>query len=683
MRGPDPLTLTLDLIRASNAGNPHEFVFAPQRYFLRSSGGGIKETVLPWNQALLDDLAAVRLPGRDPVVVQRLGVLLRDFLAPTKWPVLEAELRDAVEHGRQVTVAIRAAAAELYALPWELLTIEETGQHIGELPEVLVRYEWPDTATRPQPSPPFEGNRVLLAWSGAVPAEDHQAAIQDACGAASLAFDGERDVLANASCGRLSEKLQAATDEGRPIGILHLLCHGAGVGTTFGLALDGDEPHDDGAVVDAGRLRQILAPHAATLRLVVLAACEGGRAGVFGNQMGSVAQELHRVGIAAVIASRFPLSTSGSTRLARMLYRRLLSGPASLADAFLAARRHMAEDAAQLDWASLQLYARADDGDGHRGDELRIDELRTPQVREQLSQFRALFSGTRRQIALLGRYKAFHDALQELEVPFNAIVPNQKRLLRSAEAMEELRDPLEHLQLLIEATQHVLSEDRLREEFAISRQRLANAAGLLTAALAGDTRKLRDAMHHIWHVLGCDMSSANQRLLTTARELQLGEVVAALAQVLTNLEHRHVSAASLDELRRLIASLEELHTGLEKLVREHDQWQAIGNNLRLLVGSGAALLEETRLSWPVIQPSLDELLRGAAPADWIADIESAARRLDATVAAETDPGSSLRDLWRRCNLRFVRVDKLLLRTCEELQRVGETLDSVLKVIDEQ
>src|SRR5262245_19978537 len=96
MRGPDPLTLTLDLIRASNAGNPHEFVFAPQRYFLRSSGGGIKETVLPWNQALLDDLAAVRLPGRDPVVVQRLGVLLRDFLAPTKWPVLEAELRDAV-----------------------------------------------------------------------------------------------------------------------------------------------------------------------------------------------------------------------------------------------------------------------------------------------------------------------------------------------------------------------------------------------------------------------------------------------------------------------------------------------------------------------------------------------------------------------------------------------------------
>ena len=51
-----------------------------------------------------------------------------------------------------------------------------------------------------------------------------------------------------------------------------------------------------------------------------------------------------------------------------------------------------------------------------------------------------------------------------------------------------------------------------------------------------------------------------------------------------------------------------------------------------------------------------------------------------------DPGkciSHLRGLFRRANQRFVEVDKLLLRTCEELRQVGDTLDSVLKVIDEQ
>jgi hypothetical protein len=142
--------LTLELARAATTGRPFEFVFAPQRYLRRSAGGGFQEAMFPWDDSLVADLTAVRLPGRDPVVVQRLGQRLRDFLAPMKWPVDEAEMRDAIKHGRQVVVTIRAAAAELYALPWELLTIEATGQHIGELPGLLVRYEWPETETAPQ-----------------------------------------------------------------------------------------------------------------------------------------------------------------------------------------------------------------------------------------------------------------------------------------------------------------------------------------------------------------------------------------------------------------------------------------------------------------------------------------------------------------------------------------------------
>jgi HPt (histidine-containing phosphotransfer) domain-containing protein len=683
MRGQDPLTLTLDLSRASNAGNPYDFVFAPQCYRLHGRGGGVKECTFPWNQAVLDDLAAVRMPGRDPVVIQRIGVLLRDFLAPTRWPVLEAELCDAVDHGRQVVVAIRAAAAELYALPWELLTIESTGQHIGELPEVLVRYEWPDTRTRRPAGPQTpDRNRFLLAWSGHVPADEHRAAVHDACEAGGIAFDAGRDVLPHASCGGLSRALAAAAGHGRPVGILHLLCHGAAAGSTFGLALDGDEPGDARAVVDAGRLRQILAPHAATLRLVVLAACDSGNAGDFGNQIGSVAQELHRVGIATVIASRFPLSASGSVRLAKRLYETLVVDRSTVEHAFLAARRDLAEDAAQLDWASLQLYARADGNANDAAEPAGLDPLRSPEAREQLSQFRALFGGTRRQIALLGRYKALHDALQDLEVPFNAIVPNQKRLLRSAKAWDELRDPLERMQMHLKATLRVLAQDRLRDEFAISTQRLVTAGTLLAAAMAGDVKKLRDALHHLWHVLGCDLSSANQRLLTAARELDLREVVDALTSVAASLDHGRASSASLGELRRLVARLGELDSALDRLVREHDQWQAIGNNLRLLVGSGQVLLDDARLSWPIIRPSLDAVLRAALDPDWTHEIETAAAHLDRALAQGADPGTALRDLWRLCNHRFMGVDKQLLRTCEELRQAGDTLDTVLKVINE-
>ncbi|MGH2901630.1 MAG: CHAT domain-containing protein, partial [Solirubrobacteraceae bacterium] len=318
----------------------------------------------------------------------------------------EDKIRTAVGTRRPVFMTIRSGAAELYVLPWELLTIEASGQHIGELPGVLVRYEWPDTETRVC-SVDVEGSRVLFAWSGQVPAAEHQAAIHGACGAGAQPFDTERDVLAHASCGRLAERLKAATAEDKPVRILHLLCHGTATGSTFGLALDGDEDGDSTVAVDAGRLRQILAPHADTLRLVVLAACDGGNVGAVGNQLGSVAQALHRIGIPAVIASRFPLSTSGSNRLAARLYESLIGGKATLEEAFIAARQHLAEDATQLDWASLQLYARASDSNAASpGGRVSVENLRAPQVREELSQFRALFNGTRTQIELLGQYKA-------------------------------------------------------------------------------------------------------------------------------------------------------------------------------------------------------------------------------------------------------------------------------------
>jgi len=64
MGGPAPLALMLDLSRAQNAGEPHGFEVArpPQIYLLRGRGGSLKEVTLSWDQSLLDDLAAPRLP---------------------------------------------------------------------------------------------------------------------------------------------------------------------------------------------------------------------------------------------------------------------------------------------------------------------------------------------------------------------------------------------------------------------------------------------------------------------------------------------------------------------------------------------------------------------------------------------------------------------------------------------
>lgn len=373
----EPLHILVEFARAENAGDPFGFRFAPQQYLVRSASGRFESATLSWNEALLADLKALRQPGCEPATLSRMGETLRHFLAATDWAEKEAQIVAATTTGRRVILTLRAAAAELYALPWELLTIKSSGQHIAELPEVLIRYEWPDTASSAEPAARDATGRILVAWSaagGAVPASGHIAAIETACQAGSLPFDVESDVLANASCGRLAEALQRAQQAGRPVAILHLLCHGGESASTFGLTLDGEQPGDAGVVVDAGRLRQLLGPHASTLRLVFLSACDSGNSGALGNHLGSAAQTLHRAGLAQVIASRYPLSVAGSVQFTQAFYSQLVDGLASTETAFLSARSGLLQDPQHLDWASVQLYARA--ADGEDGRPLRIRPFR-------------------------------------------------------------------------------------------------------------------------------------------------------------------------------------------------------------------------------------------------------------------------------------------------------------------
>ncbi|MCA9707446.1 MAG: protein kinase, partial [Myxococcales bacterium] len=184
-----------------------------------------------------------------------------------------------------------------------------------------------------------------------------------ACARAHPEGEAALTVLPHATVRGLADALEAAERAGRPFAVLHLLCHGGRRGQTFGLVLDGD---DRPVTVAADTWRAVLGPRAGGLRLVVLAACDGGNAGEPGNHLGSVAQAIHAVGLEAVVASRFPLSRGGSITLAQALYEGLLGEHRSLEQALLGARARLALDPTHLDWAAVQLYVRAADGDDTR-----------------------------------------------------------------------------------------------------------------------------------------------------------------------------------------------------------------------------------------------------------------------------------------------------------------------------
>lgn len=363
------LAVILELSRTADPEDPYAFRFEPQTYTLRTPGGGRQVLEIDWSAELLADLEAVRRPDRDPVVVQRLGQAMARFLERASWSSRAQAITAACEAGQRVMITIRSNAAELYALPWELVVLPGRGQHLGSLPGVLLRYERPETRTASElPTPRAEGGRILLAWSaagGAVPAAAHEAALRRACTRGHPEGEAALEVLPHATVRGLADALTRAARAKRPFGALHLLCHGGRAGQVTGLVLDGDG-EGRAATVAADTWRTLLAPHAGSLRLVVLAACEGGHAGEPGNQLGSVAQALHAAGLAAVVASRYPMSRAGSSTLAQTLYDELLAEHGSLERALLQVRTELALDPVHLDWAGLQLYARVADGSDTR-----------------------------------------------------------------------------------------------------------------------------------------------------------------------------------------------------------------------------------------------------------------------------------------------------------------------------
>src|SRR6185436_12354090 len=358
----EPLSLVFELARTDTPEDPYGFRFKPQDYTLRTTHGGRKRLHLAWSNEFLGDLDALHASYCDPAIVQRVGRALCSFLEPSGWTWHAQAIAAANQRSLPVLLTVRSAAAELYTLPWELLPLEGTGQCVGELPGLLVRYEWPETHTVPlKRARDASRRRLLMAWSaaaGEVPVAEHVDAIGTACRAAGWDFKPGRDVIQHASVGKLADALDQANSEGAPVGALHLLCHAGRAGQTWGLMLNGEEADEEGVAVDSWRLRQLLAPHADTLRLVVLAACGSAH----GREFDSVAQALHRAGIQSVVASRFPLSVPGAIRAAQTLYDAALAQQATLEEAFLLTRKHLARDAVRLDWAGLQLYARGADG---------------------------------------------------------------------------------------------------------------------------------------------------------------------------------------------------------------------------------------------------------------------------------------------------------------------------------
>jgi hypothetical protein len=323
--------------------------------YLRIAGEILKgPAVFEWSDRQRADLEALWRDPRSDGARERLGRDLAMFCDKLSWAPDAVALGDAAQDGEEYLVTVSAVPPELYLLPWEVMQVGAEGTYLSDYANVQVRYAVPGLEPREiLDAPALPG--VLFAWStagGPVPHDEHGAAIRAAAAAAGVAF---RELAEVDEAG-----LQVALDAGPP-SVLHFLCHGSP-------GPDGEPSRliwgasDNRAEITATRLARMLRPHSAAIRLVVLSACGTGDG--YGDPlfMGSMAHELHRKGIPNVVASRYPLSVSGSRVLARALYDKLLRDAWSLERALRFTRETLFRpdehgESHAADAYGIQLYA--------------------------------------------------------------------------------------------------------------------------------------------------------------------------------------------------------------------------------------------------------------------------------------------------------------------------------------
>lgn len=367
----EPLTLILEITRKEYADDPHGlYMLAPEDYHVRDDQKkDISVANFPWDTDVKADFEALHTTSSDRdarqrmvEAQQRMGHRLATFLKGTCWAKMEATIVAAQKKGQYVFLTICSSAAEIYTLPFELLTLEGSDQPLGRLPNLCIRYEWRGTETKAEkPNPRPEGGRILLAHSAAedieTTAKKHRETISASMTATGWTFDSNQDVVAGVTLASLRKVFENKTKQ-NSITVLHLLTHGDQDGLVF--------PEDEKSTaqrINAIAFANLLEEFAGSLRLVVLAACQSGDSQLPNGHLVSVAQALHRAGVEAVVAARFPLTKEGSTSFTKAFYKALLEGPTSVEMAFIAAREVLEYRAvSNLDWACLQLYRRAADG---------------------------------------------------------------------------------------------------------------------------------------------------------------------------------------------------------------------------------------------------------------------------------------------------------------------------------
>lgn len=436
-----------------------------------------------------------------------------------------------------------------------------------------------------------------------------------------------------------------------------------------------------------------------TLRLVLLNACESSQTGVT-NPFGGVSHALVQQGVPAVVAMRYPVSDEAAITFAHEFYAALADGYAVDA-ALTEARVAIATRLGNGEWGAPQLILHAKDGvlwqlsaqsDTQPIDGAAISQdlsllaglMKSAIVRSLVTTYRADFRAASEQIDILSNYKDLHDLLHKLQYRcYSVIALEAQRFPKDDLALDNLLNYEVTLQDIANELQRVAQQAGLAANETTWIGDVVQAQGLLRLALDEmDGEKLRRVVWLLRRVLALQPSNINHRLIGAARALRLTEIVVSLAAIRDALQQLQVDSARTNQFTTGVDALQQLDARLQALMLEHDQWQEVQRILGRIEDVMIHDLMELEFSWPDLRARVDALCQ-THKGEWVDLFCQDRDQLDKAITTQNPVRirSYFQRYRQRAGNRFFQVDTQLKELCTELRKVGESLATILKVLE--
>ena len=307
--------------------------------------------------------------------------------------------------------------------------------------------------------------------------------------------------------------------------------------------------------------------------------------------------------------------------------------------------------------------------------------LSKSEVRTAVVAFQTDFEAASEQIGILADYKLAHDLFQELENRYFLLQNDQKRLPADDSAWDNISLTEPKIQGKINDLLSVTQRAAFAKDDNLWTQQLEKAQGQIRDGVEEyDFNLLKGGTGIIYRILNRQPSRINAQLVATATTLRLDNLEQAIGTIGNSLLGSGIEVDNvIDQVQRGVGALAGLDDRLNSLVREHNGWQEIDDELRRVEASLSRSTEDLEDAWLDLEPLTRNMLL-EPDQKWATELDKVLIALDKAISEQVVV--TVRRLFRRyrsqVGRRFRQVDLELLTLCQDLQRVGESLDMLLR-----